>query len=330
LKAAQYRYARVKGITHQQKPGNRTSGDDLMFKKALLAATAVGMLASAAMAQDVKVLRIGLDGSENEADQIRNTQCLVEGLKAATGVSEVQIFPSPDYNGVIQGLLGGTIDIASMGASSYAKIALTDPNAVDPILTYTQADGSSGYYSIMVARKDSGIKTLADAKGKKIGFADPDSTSGYLVPNVALPKEIGASVKEYFSESGFGGGHENLVLAVLDKKFDVGTTFGSGVGKWEEGYTGGNLHQMVNKGNLDLDDIVEVWKSPLIPNGPLMVSNKVGEEMKTKVEDFFLALPKNDNACFKAFTQGDNKEYIKVDASFYQTIIDARKSVIGG
>ncbi|MDS7595841.1 phosphonate ABC transporter substrate-binding protein [Agrobacterium tumefaciens] len=301
-----------------------------MLKKALLSAVAFGVLAGSAMAQDVKVLRIGLDGSENASDQLRNAQCVADGLKVATGVPEVQIFPSPDYNGVIQGLLGGTIDIASMGASSYAKIALQDPKAVDPILTYTGSDGSSGYYTIMVARKDSGIKTLADAKGKKLGFADPDSTSGYLVPNVALPKEIGAPVKEYFSETGFGGGHENLVLAVLDKKFDVGTTFGSGVGKWEEGYTGGNLHQMVAKGNLDMDDIVEVWKSPLIPNGPLMVANKVGEGMKQKIEDFFMELPKKDLACFQAFTQGKNKDYIKVDASFYQTIIDARKSVIGG
>lgn len=301
-----------------------------MLKKLLLAATALGVLAGSAAAADVKVLRIGLDGSENEADQVRNTKCVADGLKAATGVEEVQIFPSPDYNGVIQGLLGGTIDIASMGASSYAKIALTDPKAVDPILTYTGSDGSSGYYTIMVARKDSGIKTLADLKGKKLGFADPDSTSGYLVPNVALPKDIGSPVKEYFSETGFGGGHEKLVLAVLDKKFDAGTTFGSGVGKWEEGYTGGNLHQMVSKGILDMDDIVEIWKSPLIPNGPLMVSNKVGDEMKAKVSAFFMELPKKDLACFQAYTQGKNQAYIKVDQSFYQTIIDARKSVIGG
>ncbi|KQR31839.1 phosphonate ABC transporter substrate-binding protein [Rhizobium sp. Leaf155] len=301
-----------------------------MLKKALLSAVALGLLAGSALAQDVKVLRIGLDGGENSNDQLRNAQCIADGLKAATGVEQVQLFPSPDYNGVIQGLLGGTIDIASMGASSYAKIAIQDPKAVDPILTYTGADGSSGYYTIMVARKDSGIKSLADAKGKKLGFADPDSTSGYLIPNVALPKETGKPVKEYFSETGFGGGHENLVLAVLDKKFDVGTTFGSGVGKWEEGYTSGNLHQMVAKGNLDMDDLVEVWKSPLIPNGPLMVANKVGEPMKQKIENFFLELPKKDLACFQGFTQGKNKEYIKVDSSFYQTIVDARKAVIGG
>ncbi len=66
-------------------------------------------------------------------------------------------------------------------------------------------------------------------KGKKLGFADPDSTSGYLIPMTALPKEIGTDVKSYFGETGFGGGHEQLVLEVLKGTFDAGTTFGSGV-----------------------------------------------------------------------------------------------------
>jgi phosphonate transport system substrate-binding protein len=301
-----------------------------MFKKALLAAVALGALAASAAAQDVKVLRIGLDGGENEADQVRRTECVKPGLTKATGVSEVQLFPSPNYNGVIQGLLGGTIDLAVMGASSYASIYLKDPNAVTPVLTTKQADGSTGYYSIMVARKDSGIKTLADAKGKKLGFADPDSTSGYLVPNVALPKDIGMPVKQYFSETGFGGGHENLVLGVLDKQWDVGTTFGSAQGDWAQGYTSGNLHIMVSKGLLDMDDIVEVWKSPLIPNGPLMVSQKLPADMQKKVTDYFAELPKTDMACFEAFTGGGYVDWERVDESFYQTIIDARKSVIGG
>ncbi len=300
------------------------------FRKILMATIAIATVAGQAYAQDVKVLRIGLDGGENEADQVRRTECVKPGLIAATGVSEVQIFPSPNYNGVIQGLLGGTIDLAMMGASSYASIYLKDPNAVTPVLTTKQEDGSNGYYSIMVARKDSGIKTLEDAKGKKLGFADPDSTSGYLVPNVSLPKDIGMPVKQFFSETGFGGGHENLVLGVLDKKFDVGTTFGSATGDWAQGYTSGNLHIMVTKGLLDMDDIVQVWKSPLIPNGPLMVSNKLSSDIQKKVTAYFADLPKTDKGCFESFTGGGYVDWTPVDQSFYQTIIDARKSVIGG
>jgi len=299
------------------------------IRKLLLASVALSM-STAAFAQDVSVLRIGLDGGENESDQLRRSECVAEPLKAATGVSEVQFFPSPDYNGVIQGLLGGTIDIAIMGASSYAAIYLDNPDAVTPVLTSKQSDGSTGYVSIMVARADSGITDLASSKGKKLGFADPDSTSGYLVPSVSLPNDLGMPIDEFYSETGFGGGHENLVLGVLDGTFDVGTTFGSGVGEWSEGYTSGNLRIMVDKGILDMDDLVELWKSPIIPNGPLMVSNQLPDDMKEKITAFFEGLPEADFDCFDAFTGGGYTGFERVDQEFYQTVIDTRKAVIGG
>lgn len=299
------------------------------FSKLLLASVALSM-STAAFAQDGLVLRIGLDGGENEADQLRRSECVAEPLKAATGANEVQFFPSPDYNGIIQGLLGGTIDIAIMGASSYAAIELQSPDAVDPVLVAQQADGSTGYHTIMVARSDSGITDLASTEGKKLGFADPDSTSGYLIPNVALPADLGKSIEEFYSETGFGGGHENLVLGVLDGTWDVGTTFGSGQGEFSEGYTSGNLRIMVDKGLLDMDDLVEVWQSPIIPNGPLMVSNSLAPEIKQQITDMFMALPETDFDCFDAFTAGGYTKFVEADKALYQTIIDARKSVIGG
>jgi phosphonate transport system substrate-binding protein len=301
-----------------------------MLKKIMLATVAVMAIASASAAEDLKEFRIGLIGGENEADRLKNNQCLVDQLPKVLGVEKVSLFPFADYDGAIQGLLGGTLDFADLGASGYAKIYISNPKAVEPIVTTVQTDGSTGYYSIMVAKKSSGIKTLADLKGKKLGFADPDSTSGYLVPNVSLPADIGSPVKEYFSETGFGGGHENLVLEVMKGTFDAGTTFGSGVGEFKDGYTSGNLKKMVDKGILNMDDLVEVWKSPLIPNGPTVVRSSMNPDMIQKVKQYLLDLPKSDPACFKAISGGENKGYTEVNADFYKTIIDARKSVIGG
>ena len=110
----------------------------------------------AAQAEDLKEFRIGLIGGENEADRLRNFQCLVDQLPAVLGVEKVSLFPAADYDGTIQGLLGGTLDYAELGASGYAKIYLENKDAVEPILTTVQTDGSTGYYSIMVARKDFG------------------------------------------------------------------------------------------------------------------------------------------------------------------------------
>ncbi|ASP55116.1 phosphonate ABC transporter substrate-binding protein [Sinorhizobium meliloti] len=301
-----------------------------MLKKALLSAVALFALVGHAQAEDLKEFRVGIIGGENEADRLRNYQCLVDQLPAAIGVEKVSLFPAADYDGVIQGLLGGTLDYAELGASGYAKIYLAKADAVEPILTTVQTDGSTGYHSIMVARKDSGITKLEDLRGKKLGFADPDSTSGYLVPLVTLPEAIGAPVKEYFGETGFGGGHENLVLEVVKGTFDAGTTFGSGVGEFKDGYTSGNLRKMVDKGIVDMNDLVELWKSPLIPNGPIVVRTALNDDMKAKFKQFMMDLPKTDAACFSAIQGGDFTGFVEVNSDFYKPIIDARKATIGG
>ena len=299
------------------------------IRTVLLATVAAAAMTTGVFAQD-NVLRIGLLGGENEADRLRDNQCLVDLMKAELGFSDVQLFPAADYNGVVQGLLGGTLDYAELGASAYAAIYLQDPDVVEPILTTQQTDGATGYYSIMLARKDSGITTLEDMKGKKLGFADPDSTSGYLVPVVALPNDIKMPVEEYFSETGFGGGHENLVLAVVDGQFDAGVTWGSGVGEFSEGYTSGNIRSMVDKGMLDMEDMVELWKSPLIPNGPIVLRSSLDQETKDKIEAFLMALPETNYECFRAAQAGDYKGFVEVEPGFYDAIIAARKATIGG
>jgi len=301
-----------------------------MFKKALLGAVALIALAGHVQAEDLKEFRVGILGGEHEADRLRNFQCMEDHLKTTLGVEKVSFFPAADYDGVVQGLLGGTLDYAELGASAYAKVYLAKADAVEPILTTVQTDGSTGYYSIMVARKDSGFTKLEDLKGKKLGFADADSTSGYLVPLVTLPDAIGGPIKEYFGETGFGGGHENLVLEVVKGNFAAGTTWGSGVGEFKDGYTSGNLRKMVDKGILDMNDLVELWKSPLIPNGPIVVRSSMPEEAKAKFKQFMMDLPKTDAACFSAIQGGDFTGYTEVNVDFYKPIIDARKATIGG
>jgi phosphonate transport system substrate-binding protein len=301
-----------------------------MLKKLLLGTVAVVALATSAVAQDRSDFRIGILGGENEADRLRSFECMIDHVKQEMGYEKVSLFPAADYDGVIQGLLGGTLDYAELGASGYAKTYLENPDAVEPILTTIQTDGSTGYHSVMVARKDSGMTKLEDMKGKKLGFADPDSTSGFLVPNVTLPDAVHAPIKEYFAETGFGGGHENLVLEVVKGTFDAGTTWASGVGDWDEGYTSGNLHKMVEKGILDMGDLVELWKSPLIPNGPIVVRSSLDDDAKAKFKAMMMALPKADPECFAAIQGGTYNGYTEVNVDFYQPIIAARRSLIGG
>ncbi|MDE1993417.1 MAG: phosphonate ABC transporter substrate-binding protein [Rhizobiaceae bacterium] len=301
-----------------------------MLKKTLLAATALLALAGGAAAQDIKEFRVGILGGENEADRLRNYACLSDHLKETFGFEKVSLFPAADYDGVIQGLLGGTLDFAELGASGYAAVAIKDPKAVTPILTTQQTDGSTGYYSIGLALKSSGIKTIMDAKGKKLGYADPDSTSGYLVPLTQIPKTTGMPNDKFFASTQFNGGHENNLLAAYDGKVDVAVDDSSGLGDFKDGFTSGTFRKEVDKGAVDPNKLVEVWRSPLIPNGPLVVRNALGNEWQAKLTDFFMKLPTTDAKCFAAIEGGDFKGYVKVTPDFYNAVIDVRKAAIGG
>ncbi|GAB5431574.1 MAG: hypothetical protein EpisKO_09440 [Epibacterium sp.] len=105
------------------------------MKKLIAALAATTALATPALAEDKSIseFRIGLLGGENAQDRLNSNECLRAKTEELLGV-ETKLFAPADYNGVIQGLLGGTIDMAWLGASGYAKTYLSDPEAVEPVL----------------------------------------------------------------------------------------------------------------------------------------------------------------------------------------------------
>ncbi len=80
--------------------------------------------------------------------------------------------------------------------------------------------GSDVYYAEVLVARDSEYKTLEDLEGKKWGFTDPGSTSGYMVPLVML-QEAGITP----GESVETGGHPQAVKAVYNGEVDFATAF---------------------------------------------------------------------------------------------------------
>lgn len=302
----------------------------MTFFSKIASAAAVSLIAltatQAVAAEPIKEFRIGLLGGENQADRLRNNECLVQRFEKLLGVP-VKLFPAADYAGTMEGLKGGNLDFAELGASAYAGIYLDGKDLVEPIVTTEQIDGSTGYVSVMLVKADSAYEKVADLKGKKLGYADPNSTSGYLVPVVALAKE-GFKDTEFFGSTVFAGGHEQSVLSVVNGDVDAGVTWASGVGKWEEGYSNGNLRKMVDKGMLDMSTVRQVWKSPIIPNGPIVLRSTLPQDVKDKVKASLLSFHQDDKDCMYKVAAGEINKYVPVDPAFYETIIEARKANI--
>ncbi len=293
--------------------------------KKLLAATLVTTaLTTPVFAQDaIKEFNLGILGGENAQDRLTSNECYRAALEAAIGVP-VKIFTPSDYDGVIQGLLGGTIDMAWLGASSFAKIYLTDPEAVDLKLTKQNADGSTGYYSIGFARKDSGITKIEDAKGKIFAFGEPNSTSGYLVPGAQLTEEYGP-LDQYFSEVKFSGGHEQTIVGVANGDFAAGVSWADGLGNLEDGYNSGAFRKAADAGLVNMNDVVEIWKSKLIPEGPMVVRSALPQDVKDKVTQVTADLWETDKECAYNVAAGDAKDFVPVTLDEYQGILAARK-----
>jgi phosphonate transport system substrate-binding protein len=299
---------------------------------AVIALGATALTSTAAIAQDwredVPVFRIGLLGGENEADRLREHACQEAYLEERLGV-DVELFPASDYAGVMQGLLAGQLEFAGLGSAGYAGIYLQDPDAVEPLYTTMQIDGSLGYYSVMYTLADSGIESLADMEGRSLAFADPNSTSGYLVPSFELASEEGLDLETYFSETGFGGGHEQAVVAVLNGQYDAGVTWTSGVGDINMGYSRGNLRSMVDKDMLDMSEIQIIWQSNLITNGPRVIRADLPQELKDLVMGAMMQLQVVDQDCFTAINDGEALGYWPINHEFYEPIINMRRELAG-
>ncbi|WP_282153073.1 phosphonate ABC transporter substrate-binding protein [Ruegeria atlantica] len=296
------------------------------MKKLIAALVATTAIAAPAMAQEISEFRIGILGGENAQDRLSKQECLREQTEDLLGV-ETKLFAPADYNGVIQGLLGGTIDMAWLGASGYAKTYLSDPEAVEPVLVKVNTDGSYGYYSIGFARKDSGIASLEDMKDKTFGFGDPNSTSGFLIPSIEIPQATGATMTsgDYFGEVKFTGGHEQTIVAVNNGDVDGGVTWADGLGDWEDGYQSGALRRAVDAGLVDMNDLVEIWKSAPIPEGPFVLRTELPEDVKIKMTGMLASMNSIDADCMYNVLGGESKGLMPITHDAYEIIIEARK-----
>ncbi len=80
------------------------------------------------------------------------------------------------------------------------------------------------YKGQFIAQAASGIKSLADLKGKTFCFVDPNSTSGYVIPRIVL-KANGVDPDKDFKAATNAGSHPNVATAVYKGDCDAGVTY---------------------------------------------------------------------------------------------------------
>lgn len=253
-----------------------------MFRKlfvSILAATAC----SAAVAEPVEI-NFGIISTESSANLKADWLPILDDMQKKTGY-KVNGYFANDYAGIIEGMRFGKVHLAWYGNKSGMEAVDRASGEVFAQITY--ADGSPGYYSLLVTHKDSPYKTLADVlkHGKDItyGAGDPNSTSGTLVPGYYLYAQNGIDPKTHYKSMRVSN-HESNLMAAAAKQVDVAITNSEAFGK------------LKTRNSEKAESIRILWKSPLIANDPIVWRTDLPADVKAKMKEFFMSYGRGDSA----------------------------------
>jgi len=188
----------------------------------LLTMFAVGVATRPVAARD---LQFGFTPVLGQTEMRAEFQPLTDYLSDAIG-QKVVLYIAKDYGDLRTQMEAGTVDIGSFSPFAYVDAVR---GGKIRIIAQSVIDGSATYRGIIVARKDSGLKALADLQGKRFAFVDPKSASGYVYPRAMLI-EKGINPESFFKATMFAGDHNKVMAAVLDGRADAGATYDNALG----------------------------------------------------------------------------------------------------
>ena len=276
----------------------------------------VGCTTKTETKKEEKVIKMGFVPLKNSEKLVEDLKPISDYLSERLGV-KVEAFTASNYIGVVEGLGSGSVDFGIIPPFS-SLLAQKQSNA-KPILTSKGKTGKPGYTAELYVRKDSGIKSLQDAKGKKVAFVDPSSSSGYIYPGAMLV-EAGLNLDKDISYQ-FSGGHDKSLQLLLNKDVDVIATFDGVEDRYAKDFPQAKT------------DIQKLATSDMIPGIMVTTSSKMDKELQDKLEKALRDIendPKMKELFTKmfsitGFTDVDQDAYKKVEATAKVMNVDLDK-----
>jgi len=229
----------------------------------------------AAPAAAVPPLTVGLIPAEDSQAMLENSKAVIDSLQQQLGMP-VKPFIATDYNGIIEALRSRKLDVAYLGPFSYV-LASSVANVEAFAVAETKKSGRSFYKSLIITRKESGLQSLEQLKGRTMAFVDPSSASGHLFPSAGLQK-LNIDPNKYFSRVIFSGSHDASILAVANKKVDAAAVADR------------ILAAAVAKGVVQQSELNVVWTSPDIPESPMVWRKDLDPALKQKIAAAFASI----------------------------------------
>ena len=169
-------------------------------------------------------LHLVLTPSQKPTDLLATGEEFARTLTKLTDIP-VRVTVASDYAAVIEALRNRTADLAFVHPVGYV---LASREAKATIVVRNLWHGKSSFSSRIYVRRESGIKSLEELRGKTIAFIDPASSSGYTYPMVLLIQRglvKNRDPKTFFREVVFAGAHDAGMRALLNGHVDALASF---------------------------------------------------------------------------------------------------------
>ena len=163
-----------------------------------------------------QVFRVTTIPEEAATEQVRKFTPLAAYLEKRLGM-KVEFTPVTDYPAAVEALVNKRVDLVWFGGFTHVQAQLRSGGKIVPI---AQREEDTKFQSVFIAKTDSGIKTLADLKGKQVSFGSASSTSGHLMPRHFL-LQASITPEKDFRRVAYSGAHDATIASVVSGRVDA-------------------------------------------------------------------------------------------------------------
>ncbi len=187
---------------------------------------------------------------------------------------------SPNMGAAIKEVADKNVDLAYLTPVAYLK---AHARGGAKIVAKTVTKGKASFQLMIVVKKDSPYKTIADLKGKTFAFGDKRA----LLQRAVV---VGAGINmEDFSDYKFIGHYDNIARAVVNGDFDAGILKDTMAFAWQ----GKGLRILA--------------ESPALPPYNIAASGDIDDDTLARLKDAFLNLDKNNPMHLQVIKAVDKK-----------------------
>ncbi|RUM94240.1 MAG: putative selenate ABC transporter substrate-binding protein [Thiothrix sp.] len=271
------------------------------------------LTSNTAFAESPKTLVFSAIPDQDETRLKERFGGMADYLSEKLGVP-VKYVPVKSYAAVVTAFRNDQIQLAWFGGLSGVQARLK----VEGSKAIAQGIEDTKFHTYIIANHSTGLKASddfpRDIAGKTFTFGSKGSTSGRLMPQYYIEKELGDKVDHIFKRVGFSGNHSKTISLVESGAYQIGAV---NFKVWDKA---------VEDKKVDLQKVSVIWKTPAFPDYQWTIRGDAdsvwGEGFTDKVKAALLDI--KDPELLGKFPRSG---FIEAKDSDYQPILDTAKSI---